>query len=103
MTTAMSTKQEPYEDAVRRIRAKLSAGEVVVEIWELHDKRELSEMDDTRRMIADVYRVAFVHARRTDGSAGEVQERIVIRWLDVEAFTDLGASLRGPLARGARS
>lgn len=98
----MSEKEEEYVEAVRRVSAKLSAGEVVVEIWELRDKRVTIETDDNR-WIADAYRLAVVHVRRADGSAGSVQERLVIRWLDVETFTRLGASLRDGAAPGDRS
>jgi hypothetical protein len=86
-----------YADAVERVGAKLSAGEVVVEIWDMRDKTVMTETADNRS-IADAYRVAFVHERRADGSAGELQQRLSIRRLDVEMLTGLGASLRGRAA-----
>jgi len=86
--------EHEYAEAVGRVSAKLSTGEVVVEIWDMRDKSVMTETTDNR-LIADAYRIAFVHARRSDGSAGELQERLPIRRLDVETFTGLGALLRG--------
>src|SRR5262249_23471987 len=84
--------EHEYAEAVERVSAKLSAGEVVVEIWDMRDKTVMTETTDNR-LVADAYRIAFVHARRADGSAGELQERLPIRRLDVERSPRVSGSM----------